>query len=224
MTTEEKEKYIAIATKVKPETARRLIALEKKKGLSKYELMQMVIDTLVRYMDDRHNLSAEMEAAMSIFEHMEGWHGAFNLADYTSQPEVTEATYYMGDPHKRGTRAVHVSKPYMGQWTQTYNIQQILERTLCLLTPERYRRLRTLAVEMDCGSLLELLDVMIDHHTKDADLRDVRASFEDNDRSDYGRKPVSAPYVRKHHKSPEQMSGLGELSFSDEEGGDDGTL
>lgn len=215
---EEKEKYIAIATKVKPETARRLLALERKKGLSKYALMQMVVDTLVRYMDDRHNLSAEMEAAMSIFEHMEGWRDAFNLADHTTNPEVTEATYYLGDPNKKGTRAVHVSKPFMGHWNQTYNVQQILERTLCLLTPERYRRLRALAIEMDCGSLLELIDQMIDQHTSDADLRDVRASFEDNDRSDFGRKPATAPFVRKHHKSPEQMKGLNHtLNFENDE-------
>lgn len=217
--TDDKEKYTPTATKVKPETERRLIALARKKGLSKYTLMQMVIDTLVRYMDDRHNLTAEMEQAMSIFEHMEGWKDAFNLADYTTNPEVTEATYYLGDAHKKGARAVHVSRPFFGQWTQTYNIQQILERTLCLLTPERYRRLRALAVEMDCGSLLELLDQMIDQHTRDADLRDVRASFEDNDRSDYGRKPVSSPYVRKHHKSPEQMTGLNNntLNFSEDD-------
>lgn len=221
---ENKEKYTAVGSKISPWAERRLASLLRMKGLTKYELVQMVIDTLIRYMDDRHNLTAEMEAAMSIFEHMEGWHDAFNLADYTTQPEVTEATYYLGDKHKKGARAVHVSKPFMGQWTQTFNIQQIIERTLCLITPERYRRLRALAVEMDCGSLLELLDKMIDLYTKDADLRDVRASFEDNDRSDFGRKPVSAPYVRKHHKSPEQMDGLGSLQFDDEEGGDDGTL
>ena len=87
------------------------------------------------------------------------------------------------------------------QWTQTVNIQQILEQTICLLMPERYRRLRILASDNECSSILQLIDLLIDEHSKDADIRDIRQSFEDANRSEYGRQPADAPYRRKHRKS-----------------------
>ena len=62
------DEYVVLATKVSRITAEHLARIAKKKGMTIYELIQMVCDTLRRYMDDRHNLSEEMERAMSIFE------------------------------------------------------------------------------------------------------------------------------------------------------------
>ena len=84
------EKYVVVATKMSRTAAEQLARIAKAKGLTMYELIQMVCDTLIRYMDDRHNLSAEMEQAMSIFEHMTGWADALNLADPTVQKEIRE--------------------------------------------------------------------------------------------------------------------------------------
>lgn len=196
------EKYVVMATKVSPLVAERVDRIAAKTGMTKYEIVQMMLDTIVRYMDDRHNLTTEMELAMSIFEHMVGWKDALNLADPTAQMEVGEATYYMQDAlgKKKGVRAVHVEKPFFGTWSQTENIQTILERTLCLLLPERYVRMRGLAAEMGCASQLEMIDRLVDMHSDDADVRAYREAFEDADRSDYGRKPVDAPYRRKLRK------------------------
>ena len=201
----EEKKYTVIGTKVSLWANDRLEALAAKKGMTKYQILQMVCDTLIRYMDDRHNLTTEMEKAMSVFEHMVGWKDAFNLADPTSEPEITEATYYLQSPGSLGARAVHVNRPFFGMAEQTENIQQILERTLCLLTPERYRRLRALAVDNDCNSLLELLDQMIDAHTKESDLQAIRDTFSDNDRSEFGQKPAGQRFVSTHATSIEKL-------------------
>ncbi len=201
------DNFRVVATKVSTAAFVRLRRLAKKKGLTIYELAQMVYDTLIRYMDDAHNLSQEMEQAMSIFEHMLGWQNALNLADHTVTKEIGEATYYLVDQdgQKKGTRAVHVSRPFFGNWQENTNVQQILERTICLLTPERYRRLRILAVERGCSSLLELLDIMIDFHAAESDVQELRKDFEDADRSDFGIKPTDQPYKRKHYKSPDSQ-------------------
>lgn len=192
---------ITIATKVSRKAAATLDCIAERKGLTRYELLQMVIDTLIRYTDDRHNLTPEMERAMSVFEHAVGWKDALSLADPLPPDEIAEATYYMisREGKRHGVRAVHVDRPFMGDWQETSNIQHMLERTICLLTPERYRRLRSMAVDMDCNSLLELLDVLIDQHSKEEELRELRRDFEDDDRSDYGRKPTKQPY-RRHNK------------------------
>lgn len=198
---QDNNKYQVLGTKVSPESWHRLNALAKKKNMTIYELIQMVCDTLLRYMDDRHNLTPEMEKAMAVFEHMEGWSGAFNLADPAVQREVGEATYFLQDKEgkKHGVRAVHVTKPYFGERTETYNLQEIIEQTICMLTPERYMRLRRLAVEKDCESILELFDVLIDYHSDDSDTSEYRKQFEDCNRHEYG-KPVEYGQRTKQHK------------------------
>lgn len=210
--------YVVIATKVSPLIAERLNKIAKKKGMSVYEIAQMVYDTLVRYMDDRHNLTPQMEQAMSIFEHMAGWKDALNLADPTAQMEVGEATYYMTDAlgKKSGVRAVHVDKPWMGQWSQTENIKDIIERTLCLLTPERYMRLRRLVVMENCESILQLIDKLLDFHGADEDVATYRQEFEDANRSEFGRTPADGPFKRKHYKSPDTFADAdSHLQFND---------
>lgn len=201
---EDKPKYRKQQTKVHPFIHHRLEKIAQKKGISVYEMLQMVCDTLARYMDDRHNLTPEMEKAMSIFEHMDGWAKALNLADPTVQKTIGEATYFMYDPDgkRKGCRAVHVTKPFFGNWEQTINIQDILERTICLTMPERYMRLRRLAATKDCSSIVELIDTLIDEHSQDEDVKFFREAFEDADRSEFGVKPWAAPFKRKHHKDP----------------------
>lgn len=198
------EDYRVINTKVSPDSYERLRRLAAKKKTTVYQLVQMVCDTLIRYMDDRHNLTPEMEQAMSVFEHMEGWKDSLSLTEPNSHAEISEATYYFTDTtgKKKGARAVHVSIPFFSQWTQCENIQTILERTLCLLMPHRYMRLRSLAVDMDCSSILELIDTLIVHHAKEADVAFIRSQFEDADRSDFGEKPkADGPYKRKPTQS-----------------------
>lgn len=201
---ENEKNYVKKQTKVHPFIHHRLEKIAKKKGISVYEMLQMVCDTLTRYMDDRHNLTPEMEKAMSIFEHMEGWANALNLADPTVQKIIGEATYFFYDPEgkKKGCRAIHVTKPFFGNWEQNINIQEILERTICLLMPERYSRLRKLAVDKECSSIVELIDTLIDEHSQDEDVKFFREAFEDAERSDYGKQPWQQPFKRHLHKDP----------------------
>ncbi len=203
---QDNDKYQVLSTKVSNDAWQRINRLARKKGLTIYEIVQMVCDTLIRYMDDRHNLSEEMEKAMSIFEHMEGWRDALNLADPTVEKEVGEATYYLYDPagEKKGTRAVHVMKPFFGNWSEDSNIQHIIERTMVLVVPEKYRRLRMLAVDLDCSSLLELFDKIIDHFAREADVAELRKMFEDADRAENGRSIAYGERTRrKMHHSPD---------------------
>ena len=202
------ENYRMLQTKVSPETYARAKSIERKKGISIYRIIQMMVDTIVRYMDDRHNLTPEIEKAMSLFEHLYGWRDALNLADPTVDKEVGEAIYFLYDPEgkQKGTRAVHVTKPFFGNWTQDENVQHLLERFVCLVFPERYRRLRALAVEEGCSSLLELIDHLIDTHSQDSDTREFREQFEDAARAENNRPVIyGARTKRKHHLTPDSM-------------------
>ena len=175
-------KYKAIGTKVSPEFHETFRGICRDKGIKPYKAVQMMVDTFVRYTDSRHRLSPAMERVMGVFEHMSGWDNAFNLADAYADPEVLEAIYLIGEKGKQGSRAVMVS----GE-EQTCNVQEILERMIETLTPELYRRLRALAVEMACGSLLDLLFLLADAQTILNLNEEMREEFSDNCRHEFGR-------------------------------------
>lgn len=190
-----------LQTKVSKFAYRRIKAIEQTKGLTSYSLIQMMCDCLIRYMDKQHNLTPMMEKVMSIFEHMVGWADALNLADPSVEMVVGEATYFLYDKsgEKKGARAVHVTAPFFGDWSQDENIQHIIDRTFKLITPERHRRLHELAKELDCSTLLELFDKFIDHFTKEADLAELRRLFEDADRAENNRPIEYGRRTRQKH-------------------------
>ena len=185
----EKSRYEMMQTKVRPETFAHVKRIADIKGISDYTLTQMMFDAIVRYMDDRHNLTPEMEQLMSVFEHMEGWKDAMNHADPSVNRVIGEAIYFIfdGEGKKKGCRAVHVTKPFFGNWSEDMNVQHILERCFRLIAPEMHRRLNDMAVDMNCSSLYELFIKIIDQYAKDSDAAAIRELFEDAARADNGR-------------------------------------
>ena len=185
---EEKQKYEMMQTKVSKETYDALKRIERKQGVSIYGIIQNMCDCIRRYMEDKTKLSPMVEKAMNMLEHMIGWKDNFNVADPNADPEISEATYYLNDKNgKKGIRVVHVERPFFGEWKQTMNLQQILERFLCLTFPSLYRRLRFIAVCRECHSILELLIDIVGELEREEDKRDLAQPFEDAQRSDFGK-------------------------------------
>lgn len=197
--------------KVSPDAAAYTHAIAHRLGTTGYGMVQMVCDILLRYKDDRHNLSPEMERIMQVFDHMNGWDESFNLADPTVQREVGEAIYFLQDSkgQKKGVRAVHVTKPYFGKRTQTVNIQEIFDRVIRLMFPDRYDRLHKMRVEMDCNSLLDMIDQILTDHQREQDNEELRQMFSDCERHEWGRKIAYGNRTKrvKHH-SVDEMQGL----------------
>lgn len=198
--------YRVISTKIKEQTAKLIERICAKKHLTIYTLFQMYADVTVRYMSDRHNLTPEIERMMQNFENLEGWDKAFSLADDNTQPEVATALYFIGDANHKDVRGIMIEKPFFGHWTQDFNVQHILERTICLLFPSRYRKMRRIANDMGATSLLDMFDKLIEDYVRDSDSAAIRAEFEDCDRSDYGTKPSDHRYKQKKHFTPDSMS------------------
>ena len=213
---EDSERFVPLMTKVRPYVHRALKRIERMKGLSTYAFQQLVCDTIVRYADSQHNLSPEMEAVMNMFDHLEGVKDTFTLADPTAEWTPGEAIYVIfdGNNKKHGARAVHIASPFFDdKWTEDANIQHIIERVFELIVPELYRRMRVAIGETGCNSLLEYLQKLVDMHANDSDIAEIRKTFEDNDRSDYGIKPKEdGPYKRRINKHIED-----EFKFNEDE-------
>ena len=214
---QDNERFQVLNTKVSPDAWLHMNALAQKLGTTVYDLVQMVCDVFLRYKDDRHNLSPEMERVMQVFDHLKSWQKTFNLADATVQREVGEATYFLQEPQgkKHGVRAVHVTKPYFGERTQTVNVQEIFDRTV--------RRLHKMRVEMDCNSLLDMLDQLLEEHQREQDNEELRQMFEDCNRHEWGRKISYGKRTKrvKHH-NVDEMHGL--FDHEEYEGGTEDDL
>jgi hypothetical protein len=204
--TQQTEHYKTIATKISPEAYRQLKQLARKLGMKLYEMLQMCADIFVRYMSDEHNLTPELERAMAVFEHTTGWAGSMNFAEPTGDKRISEAIYFLTSPNKKGCRAVLVTLPFLGKMEQTENVQIIMERTIELVFPERYRRLRLLAAEHNIQSTLGMIDWFIDYHSTDSDTEEFRRTFEDALRAE-NNKPLAygERTKRKKHYTPDTM-------------------
>lgn len=202
--------FVSVAGKISTWSYGRIMRILKRKGLNIYQMIQNFCDTIIRYMDDKHNRTPDVEKAMNMFEGMIGWENNFNLCDPNTKPEISEATYYLSDftkdKAKKGVRVVHVERPLMDKWTQTFNVQQILERFMFLTFPSLYRRLRFIAVCRECTSILELLIDIVGELEREEDKKELLKDFEDTDRGDFGQKPHEGhSYKRPYEASQETL-------------------
>ena len=203
------EKYKNVSSKLSKYSIERLTRIAQKKHMSIYTLIQMVCDTIIRYMDDRHNLSEEIERAMAIFEHMTGWADALNLADATVSKEVAQAVYIFqdADGEKKGFRATMVDKPWMGVWKQTENVMDIFERIFNICMPELYMKLFRARIILGCERVSEVINMLADAEVIKHLNGELRQEFEDAARADNGR---SVGYGQKtkglQHRTPDSVS------------------
>jgi len=200
--------YRVLNTKVSPEVWTKVMRLCKAKGMTAYDMLQMMCDAIVRYMDDFHNLSPELEQLMGIFEHLIGWKDALNLADPTVDTEVCEAVYVRQDKagQKHGFRASLVRKPFMGEWETTDNVVAIYERMTEVLLPEVYRKLRVLGMELGCSSIVDLMHLLIDSKEVERINNEFRKDFEDANRAANGKAVRYGERTkRKKHYDPDTL-------------------
>lgn len=194
MRTDKAEKLIT--TKVSAEAAARLASIAAAQGTSVYALLQMMCETIVRYMDDAHNLDPTLEKAMAIFDHTVGW-GKCASSVSASAAEITEATYYFRQRGKEGMFVTHVELPGLGNPIATNNVATIFDRLICAISPDRYARMRRNAARHGIASVLSYIDHLLVIDDDDASLNDIRRSFEESTRM---AGVTSQPYVRRLHR------------------------
>ena len=214
------ERFVTLATKVSRHAAEQLARIAKKKDMTIYELIQMVCDTLIRYMDDRHNLSEEMERAMAIFEHMTGWADALNLADATVHKEVCQAVYIFqdADGQKKGFRAKMVDKPFCGLWTETSNVMEIFDRIFNICMPELYMKLYRARIILGCESVSEVINMLADAEIIMHLNNETRQDFEDAARMDNGKGYAYGQKTKGlQHRTPDSLAHDQRFKFNDDD-------
>ena len=175
-----------LQTKVSPEVYARLEAIGKRYGFSIYEILRMLSDCIIRFMDDRHNLSDDLTRIIRMFEDLPGWRQSICLADGMQEMEIVEAFYVLRSRHDaRGYRLAYVERPMLDGdeygWTVTFNIQKMLERFMEVINPSLYKHLRMLAVDLGTESMLDTIHIIANLYRENPDEKELRLQFEQND-------------------------------------------
>lgn len=202
-------KFVTVATKVSQETADILNKIAQAKGVKIYELMQLVVQFLVRSTKCEHNLSDEMRKLLVMWHNEHMWRGSYNMCA-NAATEIDQEVLIMRQKGRKGFGATMVNKPFMGDCTQTECVDDIVERVVEVCMPGVYRRLRRLAVDMDCDSLTDLLILLTDSAAvqalEDSDRKEMEASadYVETGRS-RPRQPWQSPSVRHHRRDPDSL-------------------
>lgn len=203
------DSYIAISTKVSSEAVVRLKSICERFGFTMYDMLQMLCECLIRFMDEKHNLSEELLRIIRMFEDMPGWKKAMRLTEPLDGVEVVEAFYVIRRKGKDGYRIVHVERPTLTDdaegWQQNYNVQEQLERFIELTNASLYRHLRFLSVDLGTESILDTIHTIANLYRENPDESELRLQFQSNDWH-MGKKTSSdTQFKRKNSHSEEYI-------------------
>lgn len=193
---------IPIGTKVSPEARARLTNICLVKGFSEYDALQMMVDVLIRMMDDRFNLSYDMERMIAIFDGVKDWRTSIRLTDSEKAMNISAAFYVMTEPNRTGTRLAYVQGDAQDMLrTCTFNVQDVTDKFVSMLMPDAYNKLKQIAEELGTTNTYDTLLRMIEDHRIDITADEINEMFADNDYAENAKKMAAQPYKRKINKN-----------------------
>lgn len=177
----EKKDMVPVGTKVSPEAKALFHLTCDDLGVSEYDALQMFIDVFIRMRSPKQDTSYELEQLMNLFD-PKAWKDGIRLTDPVRDMRITEAIYFLTEAGRQGARGVHVQGAYNDIWRkETFNIQEIVERFVCMLLPNIYRVLRMISNDMGTNSIYETLCRIVDEYKIDPNAEELRILFSDND-------------------------------------------
>lgn len=170
---------------------------EKKFNCTINETLQMFLDSVVRYTDDRHNLSPELKRLIDLFEGF-NWHNHINLVEPIERKQIMKAIYLMQQPGTNGVRMVMIEGSYDDLFrTATFNIVDIFDVFLSAYDERLYKEVQELAKAIGTNSLVDAIRTAIrEYKAESEDDKTLRQMFEDTRKTDFGKEMADAPYKR----------------------------
>ena len=204
---EEKDNYVLLQTKVKRREAERLERIAKGRGTNIYGLLQLMCQFIVRTASGECNLSDDINRLLTLFHLEPGWKDAYNSCDPPADTEIAQEVLILQQPGRRGFGAVMVNKPFMGQWTETECVDDIIDRVIEVCAPGIWKRVHCLMKQMECESIIDLLvtitDSRIIYELEEANRREIQQA--DNITSNGRAIEYGARTRRKKHFDPDTM-------------------
>ena len=207
MNDEIKDNYVLLQTKVKRREAERLDRIAKGRGTNIYGLLQLMCQFIVRTASGEYNLSDDINRLLTLCHLEPGWKEAYNSCDPTADTEIAQEILILQQPGRRGFGAVMVNKPFMGAWTETECVDDIIERIIEVCAPGVHKRLKRLCEIHESESILELLVLLTDAQVivdlDEANRQEIQQA--DNIMSNGRAMVYGARTRRKKHYDPDTM-------------------
>ncbi|MGX8697492.1 MAG: hypothetical protein ACSW8D_14015 [Prevotella sp.] len=194
-------------TKISPAMAVVWDAVCEALGTNTYDLIQQFIYAMIRVASEQHDKSPEIQRLLDALDLDIGWQNAINLCAPNGKLKIAQMVLIVEQEDKQGFGMVMLNKPYMGDVTQTENVNLIIERVLEVGLKKIYRKLRMIKADMRVNWLSDVLASMIDAqdllNAEQADREELPGMGDhtvNGKRIIYGNKAKS-----KQHRTPDSL-------------------
>ena len=204
-------------TKISPAMAVVWDAVCEALGTNTYDLIQNFIYSMIRAASEQHEKSPEIQKLLDALDLDPGWQNAINLCAPNGKLKIAQMVLIVEQEDKSGFGMVMLNKPYMGDVTQTENVNLIIERVIEVGMKKLYKKLRGIKADMKCNWLSDVMLTMIDAqdilNAEQAD-RDEMPGY--GDHHDYGKR---VEYGNKHkrvpHRTPDSVANQMSIHFGE---------
>ena len=151
-----------VQTKVPQHVKQLLDILAKQRGMSTYELLQLLIDGFITAAKHDGPIDSEHRMLLESIKLDVAFSKAFNFASPTAKTEIAQMILILQQPGKKGFGLTMITKPFLDTPTVTRCLDDIVERVVEVAMKGLYRELRQIGVALESQSIRETLILMCD--------------------------------------------------------------
>lgn len=216
------EGFELVQTKVPTHIKQLLDILSKQRGMSTYELLQLLINAFITAAKANGPLSPQMKTLIEMLQTDTSWKGAFSFTGLSGSTDVEQVILIMRQRDqagraKPGFGIAMIDHPCCGGTTMTLCVDDILERVLKVSMPGLYNRLDRVGQRLCCTShretltlLSEYMDDSINKEEEQSEMPGYGEYHEYGKRIEYEKK-----YKRKPHRTPDSVANQMSIHFDE---------
>ena len=207
------EGFELVQTKVPTHIKQLLDILAKQRGMSTYELLQLLINGFITAAKASGPLSPQMKMLLEVLQTDTSWKGAFSFTGLSGTTDVEQVILIMRQRDqagraKPGFGIAMIDHPFCGGTTMTLCVDDILECVMKVSMPGLYKKLEKIGGRLCCTSHRETLtllsEYMDDSINKEEELSEMPGYGEYHE---YGKRiEYEKKYKRKPHRTPDSVA------------------
>ena len=211
-----------VQTKVPTHIKQLLDILAKQRGMSTYELLQLLINGFITAAKANGPMSPQMKILLEVLQTDTSWKGAFSFTGLSGSTDVEQVVLIMRQRDqagraKPGFGLVMIDHPCCGGTTMTVCLDTILERIVQVSMKGLYRQLRDIGNSIGSESMRETLITLCDAKTiEDLNEQDRLELPGYGEYHDYGKRIEYGKRTKRiHHRTPDSVDLQQKIVFDD---------
>lgn len=197
-----------VQTKVPQHVKQLLDILAGQRGMSTYELLQLLIDGFISAAKHDGPIDSEHRMLLESIKLDVAFSKAFNFASPTAKTEIAQMILILQQPGKKGFGLTMITKPFLDTPTVTRCLDDIVERVLQVSMPGIYKRLEKVGERLLCQSKRETLTLLSEYMNDSLDKEEEQSEMPGYGTfHDFGKDVV---YGQKHkrvpHRTPDSVA------------------